>query len=131
MQKAKFNPISYFFQLLAGVILVVAAFPKFVGAPESVMLFNELNIEGSRFIIASLEALAALLLILNYLPHYGAILGFGVMVGALLAHVSVLGLEVNGDGGALAGMLVIVLLSTLIIMWINRKKLPLIGHTIQ
>lgn len=131
MKKVNFNFVSYFFQLLAGVILIVAAFPKFVGAPESVNLFNQLDIENSRFLIASLEALAALLLIFNYLPHYGALLGFGIMIGAGLAHVSVLGFHVNGDGGLLVGLLVVVLLSTAVVMWIHRKKLPLIGYTIQ
>lgn len=131
MEKPKFNFISYFFQLVAGVILLIVAFPKFIGAPESVDLFSQLDIENSRFLIASLEGLAALLLIFNYLPHYGALLGFGIMVGASLAHLSVLGFDVNGDGGLLVGFLLAVLLSTVVVMWIHRRKLPLIGHTIQ
>lgn len=126
---SRFNFVSYFFQLVAGVILVVAAFPKFAGAPESVALFNQLDIEGSRLLIAGLELFAALLLIFNYLPQIGALVGFSVMLGALLAHFTTLGITVNGDGGFLFGMLSVVIASSIVVMWIHRTKLPLVGRT--
>lgn len=131
MKKVKFNFISYVFQLIAGGIFLVAAFPKISGAPESLVLFNQLNIEGSRLVVGGLELLAALFLIFNYLPQIGALIGFCVMLGALLAHITTLGIIVNGDGGVLFGLLFAAMTSTILVMWFNRERLPLIGHTFK
>lgn len=121
--------LSYAFQLLAGGILLMAALPKIIGAPEALSVFSQLEIESTRLIIGSLEIAAATLLILNFRPQYGALLGFAVMIGALLAHASVLGVQVDGDSGLMFGFLFSVLISCLIVMWIHRHKLPLVGNT--
>ncbi len=120
--------VSLAFQLIAAFILGYAALMKFSGAQESVYVFQTLGIEGTRLVIAVIEGVAAVLL-LTKMPHYGAILGFGTMLGALLAHTFTLGMEVQGDGGLLVSLMLLVILSTLVVMWIHRKKLPLIGHT--
>ena len=85
--------------------------------------------DGTRLIIAAIEAIAAFLLLTNSLPQYGAILGFGTMLGALIAHSTVLGIEVNNDGGKMVMLMGVVIISTSIIMLIRRRTLPLIGHT--
>lgn len=122
--------ISYFFQLLSGVILLMAAFPKLTGSPNSVDLFVELGAPNTAVTIGVLEVLAALFLVFNFIPQIGALLSFCVMLGAIIAHASVLGIEVNGDGGQLFIMLVIVLISNIVVMWIKRSKMPFIGNTL-
>lgn len=131
MNNKKFNFVSYFFQLVAGVILIIATVPKLMGAPESVALFSQLEIDGTRILIGALELFAAVLLILNYLPQIGALLGFGLMGGAVLAHITKLGIVVDDDGGLLFGLLCAVLISTALVMWFQRHRLPLIGYTIR
>lgn len=120
--------ISIVFQIIAALILANAAFGKFSGNEMSVHVFHELNILETRIVIGIIEVLAALLL-LSKIPQYGALLGFGTMLGALIAHVSILGMEIHGDGGQMVMMMAVVLLSSIIVMWINRRRMPFVGHT--
>ncbi|SHN06709.1 hypothetical protein SAMN05216269_11227 [Flavobacterium xinjiangense] len=54
----------------------------------------------------------------------GALLGSGIMVGAIFSHLFVLGIEVQGDGGTLFALANITLLSCLALIFLNRDKLP-------
>lgn len=125
----KNSMISWFFQLIAAAILAKAAYSKFAGSELSVYVFNALEMgAGGRLLIGVIEGVSVLLLLSSSAPHIGALLGFGTMLGACLAHYSVLGLSVQNDGGAMVLMMVIVMISTSLVMYIRRKNLPLIGH---
>ena len=123
--------ISYLFQTLSALILAKASYEKFTSSEMSVSIFRELGMDETRLIIATIVGIAALLLVTKKTPQYGAILGFGTMIGALIAHVTVLGLEVNNDGGMMVFLMGTVIISTSIVMWIRRKCIPMIGHTCE
>ena len=120
--------ISIVFQVVAAIILALAAFAKFNREPMAVYIFDTLGIPGSMLIIAIIEGLTALMLLTRW-AHFGALLGFGTMIGAFIAHFTVLGANVEGDGGAMVARLIVVILATLIIMYIRRHRLPLVGRT--
>lgn len=122
--------ISWMCQIVAAIILGYAALLKFSGSPTSIYVFRELGIEGTMLVIAVIEAISAVLL-LTRMPQYGAILGFCTMCGAILAHSFTLGMEVQNDGGLLVSMMATVIVATLVIMWIRRKRLPLVGHAFE
>jgi cell division protein FtsL len=42
-------------------------------------------------------------------------------------HLTNLGIEINGDGGKVFYMAIIVFVLSLIVLWINRKNLPFVG----
>ncbi len=96
-------------RLIVGFILLQTLFFKFTGAPESIHLFTELSkaLVGHselekvlRLGTGSLELLTGILLFLPKTSFLGALLAAGTMGGALLAHVTVLGID-TGDGGLL------------------------------
>jgi len=120
--------LSWVFQIIAAIILGMTAFAKLTGNEMSIYVFEQLQIGGTRMIIGVIEALAALLLI-SKIPQYGAILSFGTMIGALIAHLSVLGLEIHDDKGEMVILMTVVIISNVLVMWVNRRKLPFIGHT--
>ncbi|MGC9452930.1 MAG: DoxX family membrane protein [Oceanipulchritudo sp.] len=77
---------------LAG-LFAAAAFGKFKGMDDSVSLFESLGMEpAGRYLIGSLEALAALLILFPLTVTTGALLGWGIMSGALLAHFTKIGI---------------------------------------
>jgi hypothetical protein len=49
-------------------------------------------------------------------------LGIGLMAGAILSHLSVLGIESSGDGGQLFILAIVVLLCSCIAAWTHRKQ---------
>ena len=121
--------VSWILQAVAAFILARAAYGKFTGMEMSLFVFERLEMGTSgRFTIGLIEAFAALLLLMPSVPQIGALLGFGTMMGALIAHTTVLGLDTNGDGGMMVAMMGVVVLATSTVMYIRRRDLPLIGR---
>ncbi len=95
--------LSWVFQLAAAVIMGQTLFFKFTGAPEPIYIFTTLGAEPyGRWLAGISELVAVVLLLWPAMAGAGALLGMGVMSGALLAHLTTkLGIEVLGDGGLL------------------------------
>lgn len=111
-------------QLIAAAILGQTLFFKFTGAPESVWIFSELGAEPwGRLGSGAVEALAAALLLVPRGAVFGALLGAGTMLGAIASHVTVLGIEVQGDGGLLFALALTVLAACLTVIGLRRAQL--------
>ena len=70
------------------------------------------------------ELIASILLLIPATVWLGAILSIGVISGAILSHLTILGIEVQGDGGYLFILAVITLICSLIALFLDRKQLP-------
>lgn len=113
------NIVSWILRLVAAIILLQTLYFKFSAHPESVALFAKLGVEPwGRIGTGVLELITAFLLILPSTVFVGAFLGSGIMSGAILSHLAVIGVESKGDGGQLFFLAIIVLLfcTTLCIM---------------
>lgn len=87
------NGTAWVLQILLALVLGASAIAKLAGNTESIMLFENLGMEpGGRYLIALLELAAALLLLVPFSAPWGAVLAWGVMTGALIAHLSKLGM---------------------------------------
>src|SRR5688572_30129051 len=94
----------------AAGILLQTLFFKFTGAPESVYIFSTLGVEPiGRIGSGVAELIAAILLLIPAWSWLGAGLGVGIMGGAIMGHLTVLGIPVHGDGGLLFTLAVTVL----------------------
>src|SRR5262245_53820026 len=94
--------VSWGLQLLVAGILLQTLFFKFTAAEESVYIFMRVGAEPwGRIGSGVLELIAAVMLLIPALVPYGALLTLGAMSGAILSHLSILGIEVKGDGGLL------------------------------
>jgi len=89
-------------QLVAAAILFQTLFFKFSAAPESVYIFTTLGIEPwGRLGSAVAELIAVILLLWPRFAALGALLGLGMMSGAILSHLTKLGIVVQDNGGTL------------------------------
>lgn len=122
--------ISWIAQLVAVAIMGQTLYFKFTGAPESVAIFTELGMEPhGRFIIGALELLACLLLLFPLGIVYGAILGSGLMAGAIIGHFTQLGWE--GERFSLGMLAFLTLASCLLVLYVRRKEIPLIYNALK
>ena len=96
---------------------------KYSGHPDSVYIFEQMGWEPwGRYLIALIETTAVVLLLTKrYI--LGAIMSLSLISAANFMHFTRLGFDVNGDGGFLFKMSIIVILSSLmiIIIW-NRAR---------
>ena len=120
-------------------VFIPSLFFKFSGAAESRHIFQTIAQWSGiglfepygRYLIGMAELLASILLMIPYTQIFGAILGVGVMSGAIFFHlVSPLGITVkwieNGapqEDSSLFILAVLSLISCLVIIWIRRERL--------
>jgi len=120
---------SWALQVTVAVILLQTLFFKFTGAEESVYIFTTVGAEPwGRIGSGILELVAAVMLLTPALVTYGAILTVGLMSGAILSHLTILGIEVKGDGGLLFGLALTCFVGSLIILSIRRTAIPVVGR---
>ncbi|WP_272148955.1 DoxX family membrane protein [Tenacibaculum aiptasiae] len=118
-------------KLIAAIIMLQTLFFKFSGAQESIDLFTKLageNEASMRIGTGVLELIASILLFIPKKTWLGAILTVGLMGGAIMGHLTKLGIEHNNDGGALFISAVVTLIAGIILLIINRKDIPFIGN---
>jgi putative oxidoreductase len=57
----------------------------------------------------------------------GATLALGVISGAIVSHLTQLGIEVQGDGGYLFFLAMVVFVTSADVLWMERKNIPIVG----
>ncbi len=98
-------------------------FFKFSASAESVYIFSAVGMEPwGRLGVGFAELIAAGLLLINPWSWVGALLGVGLMAGAVGMHLTILGIEVMGDGGYLFVLALVVLIFSLLVLWHQRDQ---------
>jgi len=121
--------LSWFGQVVAAAILLQTLYFKFTGAPESVYIFTTLGLEPwGRIGSGVAELIAAVLLLIPATAGIGAVLALGIISGAILSHLTKLGIQVQGDGGLLFGLAVTVFVCALLVAWIRREQIPVVRN---
>lgn len=121
-------------RIIAAVILLQTLFFKFTGAEESKYIFTQLGAEPwGRFGSGVVELIASILILIPKTTWVGALMGMGIMTGAILSHIFILGISVkNSDGTEDNGQLFIYALLVFIacayLVWVNRKLIPIMKN---
>jgi len=115
-------------RILIAIILIQTLRFKFAAHPDSVYIFSKVGLEPvGRIGIGVLELIAGILLLVPKTVWIGATLIMGILGGAIMMHLTQLGIEVNGDSGVLFYTAVFVFLVSGVILWNYKKDIPVIG----
>lgn len=136
--------------LWVAFVFVQSLFFKFTNSPETQYIFSALDgwaaglgFPGlfapggifSQYVIGTAELVASLLLLASlsgrfgWLRPIGALMGLGVISGAILFHlftplgVAVINADGTSDGGLLFGMAVSVWMSCAALLWLSRGQI--------
>jgi uncharacterized membrane protein YphA (DoxX/SURF4 family) len=110
-------------RLVAAFILFQTLFFKFTGAAESVYIFTAVGMEPwGRIGVGVVELIASILLVITTTAWLGALVGLGLMVGAIGMHLTILGIEVQNDGGQLFIYAMLVTLCSAYVLFADREK---------
>ena len=124
--------VSWILQLVAAAILFQTLFFKFTGAEESVYIFTKLGMEPwGRIGSGVAELIACILLLVPRTVPLGALLALGVISGAIVSHLTKLGIVVKDDGGLLFGLAVVVFVASAVVLVIRRTQIPVVGRTLS
>jgi putative oxidoreductase len=110
-------------RVVAATILLQTLYFKFTGHPESVELFTRLGVEPwGRIGTGVIELIASILLLVPATVFIGALLGIGLMSGAIFSHLLVIGIESKGDGGQLFMLAIAVWVCCAILMLLYKQQ---------
>jgi putative oxidoreductase len=144
--KALSTPVlvfSWICRIVAAIILLQTLFFKFTAAPESVYIFTKLGtfvhthipfapistVEVSgRIGSGIMELIAAVLLLTPRFVWAGAILAMAATGGAIVSHLTFLGIEVQGDKGLLFFLAIAVFVTSAIALYLHRMQIPVLGE---
>src|ERR1700757_2422153 len=133
---------SWACRIVAAIILLQTLFFKFTAAPESIYIFTKLGIfVHSYFPSASvgaievsarigsgiMELIAAVLLLTPRFVWAGAVLAIAATGGAIVSHLTFLGIEVQGDKGLLFFLAIAVFVTSAIALFLHRTQIPVFG----
>lgn len=119
----KINIISWLLRLVAAVIMLQTLYFKFTAQEESVQLFTALGMEPwGRIGTGVLELVASILLLIPRTTLAGAVLGAGLMSGAIFFHLTKLGINFGGDS-LLFSYAVIVFIACAVLVLLHRKDI--------
>lgn len=109
---------------VAAVIMLQTLYFKFTGAPESVEIFTTVGMEPwGRFAVGVFELIASILLLINTTAWLGGGIALGLMAGAIGMHLTVLGIEVQDDGGLLFFYALLVAACAMVVLWFNKETI--------
>ena len=133
---------SWACRIVAAIILLQTLFFKFTAAPESIYIFTKLGTFIHSYVpIASIgmvevwarigsgimELIAAMLLLTPRFVWAGAVLAMAATGGAIVSHLTFLGIEVQGDRGLLFFLAIAVFVTSGIALFLHRMQIPMLG----
>jgi putative oxidoreductase len=131
--------VSWACRVVAAIILLQTLFFKFTAAPESVYIFTKLGtfihsylpfasvgtVEvAGRIWSGIMELIAALLLLTPRFVWAGAVLAMAATAGAIVSHLTFLGIEVQGDKGLLFILAITVFVTSAVALVLHRTQIP-------
>jgi hypothetical protein len=128
------NIIDWLLRLLVAGILFQTLFFKFTGAEESRYIFSTLL--GSHEAVGRIgsgviELITVVLLLMPRTAWFGALLALATAAGAMLSHLTKLGIEVQGDGGLLFALAATVFVGSAVILFLHRAQIPVLGAALR
>lgn len=111
-------------RVIAAVIMLQTLYFKFTGSEESVYIFTQVGMEPwGRIGVGVLELIASALILINATAWLGAGLALGLMAGAIMMHLTMLGIVVKDDGGQLFIYALVVAVCSAFVLFKNKEKI--------
>ncbi len=111
-------------RILVAIILIQTLRFKFTAHPDSVYIFTKVGLEPyGRIATGITELIAGVLLLIPKTSWIGAMLTLGIIGGAIMMHLTKLGIEINNDSGVLFITAVSTFVFSAIILWMERKEI--------
>lgn len=117
------NIISWILRLTVAIILLQTLYFKFTAHPDSVHIFSTLGVEPwGRIGLGIVELITSILILLPTTKNIGMMLSLGIIIGAMVSHLIVLGINVSNDGGGLFILAIIVLVASCIYLFMHKEE---------
>jgi uncharacterized membrane protein YphA (DoxX/SURF4 family) len=116
--------IYWILRIVPALIMFQTLYFKFTAHPQSVHLFTILGLEPyGRIGIGIGELIAVILILIPRTTILGALMGVGLMSGAIFSHITKLGIVFEGDA-ILFTYAVVTLICCAILVYLHKYQIP-------
>tara|TARA_R110002124_G_scaffold116078_2_gene272301 strand:- start:536 stop:934 length:399 start_codon:yes stop_codon:yes gene_type:complete len=118
------NKLLWTLKIVASFIMFQSLFFKFSGAAESIELFTTLGLEPwGRYGTGIMEIIAIILIMIPSTTAFGALLGVGIMSGAIISHLTKLGIVIQNDNGQLFIYALVVMACCILLLFYKKDQI--------
>ena len=123
-KQKKLAIIGWVMKIAVALILLQTLFFKFTGAEESIYIFEKVGLGDTGRIGSGIaELVAAILILIPRSSWVGALMALGIITGAIVSHLTTLGIKVMGDGGSLFYLALSVFIGSMVVLRLERPNL--------
>ena len=120
--------IIWALRIIAALIMLQTLYFKFTAHPQSVHLFTILGMEPwGRISIGCLELVASILILVPRTTAFGALLGLGLMAGAIFFHLTKIGIKFDGDYGLFTYAAIVFVSCAILVIYYLKDLLRFVG----
>lgn len=122
-----YSILAWVLRILAALIMLQTLYFKFTGHEQSVRLFTEIGMEPwGRIGTGILELVASILILYPRTTGIGALLGLGLMSGAIFFHVTKIGIEFAGDYWLFIYAVITFCCCAVLLIWYRQQVISLV-----
>lgn len=115
--------LNWVLKLTVAIILLQTLYFKFLAHPDSVYIFSKLGVEPwGRIGLGIAELITAILIFIPKTELIGMINSLLIIIGAIGAHIFVIGIDIKNDHGGLFTLALIVLVCSVTYLFLNKNK---------
>lgn len=129
--------IPWIAQIVVALILAQTLYFKFTYAPETQVIFGDRGGRPAATVVGLFELVCVVLLLMPRTASVGAALSLAVISGAILTHLTSLGIRIidpstgESDGGLLFGLALTVAIGSLVVLGFRWRQLPWINSWVR
>jgi uncharacterized membrane protein YphA (DoxX/SURF4 family) len=122
---------SLFLRITVAIIYIQTLYFKFTAHPDSVYIFTKMGVEPfGRIFLGVIELIISIGILMPKTKYVAIVMSIVIVLGALMSHIFILGIIVNGDNGLLFSLACLIFLLSIILFIYHYNEIKLKANRI-
>jgi len=117
---------SLLLRITVAIIYIQTLYFKFTAHPDSVYIFTKMGVEPfGRISLGVIELIISIGILIPKTKYAAIVMSIAIVLGALMSHIFILGIIVNGDNGLLFSLACLIFLLSILLFIYHYDEIKL------
>jgi len=122
---------SLLLRITVAIIYIQTLYFKFTAHPDSVYIFTKMGVEPfGRISLGVIELIISIGILIPKTKYAAIVMSIAIVLGALMSHIFILGIIVNGDNGLLFSLACLIFLLSILLFIYHYDEIKLNANRI-
>jgi uncharacterized membrane protein YphA (DoxX/SURF4 family) len=122
---------SLLLRITVAIIYIQTLYFKFTAHPDSVYIFTKMGVEPfGRISLGVIELIISIGILIPKTKYAAIVMSIAIVLGALMSHIFILGIIVNGDNGLLFSLACLIFLLSILLFIYHYNEIKLKANRI-